>query len=178
LATELTSADFSGAVQWSSGAVPGVRWGTPVSGDFVFDADLIPGVGSGWVNVPFPLTQPIFMLNIGPVSFDFADALYGSGMVQYANGAFNGFAFDSDFSDAGGDHYLSMQGATWTIYAEVDGMPTNPQVSGYLNSTISNVQAYSLPEPPPTGTPEPATWISLGSLIPAMWFIRRKKQQP
>ena len=169
LASQLTSADFSGAVQWSSGAVPGLHWNTPASGSFVFDADLIPGAGSGWVNVSFPLAQPVFTLNIGPAAFDFGDALDGSGMVQYANGKFNGFFFVADFSDAGGDHQLSMQGATWSIYAEVGGVPTDVQASGYLNGTLTNVQPYSLP------TPEPATWMSLGSLIPAIWFIRRKK---
>lgn len=80
--------------------------GGTVTGSFVIDDSLIPGSGTGFVNVgvasfpditkiPFTLA---FTINLGAadLTFDLADAIQNSGAIQFNHGNFVGFFFDTD----------------------------------------------------------------------------------
>jgi len=86
------TATFTGGVQWPTGggSFDGITWDPAgVSGNFVYDGTLIPGPGTGWVNVFFDNTSAggfpdvgsipagtLFTIHLGatPLTFTFADA--------------------------------------------------------------------------------------------------------
>jgi hypothetical protein len=153
------SATFTGGVQWvRGGSFDGIAWDPAgVSGNFVYDANLIPGPGTGWVNVFFDNTSArgfpdvgnipggtLFTIHLGatPLTFTFADAVtepysfppYHDAAIQYYNGNFNGFFFVSDFQYNGSSYRFDDQGGQWSIYAysPMTG-PGATYVSGYID---------------------------------------------
>jgi hypothetical protein len=169
LADSYKSADFSGAVLWPTvpNSFDGLQWGDPVSGNFVYDVQMVPGSGSGFVNV-FPSNFPdiatipdatLFTLNVGSLTFHFSNSeLYSPNGIQYNNGAFNGFACQGDFTYNGSSYQFNDQGGTWTIYT----LGTFNEVAyGYINSTLSNVSDYT-PPAPISATPEPGSMLLFG----------------
>jgi PEP-CTERM motif len=146
--------------------------GGTFTGSLVFDQNLIPGPGSGHVNVFFsdfpdianipaatalslPLGfLPVFKLSDAVTQFGFQQAA-----IQYNNGAFAGLFYISDFTYAGNPYELQIQGGTLSIVPFVGGYPGyNSLVNGFVDSSLSNVQTFT----PVTPTvPEPSSWALL-----------------
>lgn len=170
--------------------------GGTFTGSLVFDQDLVPGPGTGFVNVFFsnfpdiaqipsatalnlPLgSLPAFTLGDAQVQFGFQEA-----GIQYNNGAFNGLFYISDFTYAGNPYELQIQGGSLSIVAIVNGNPDfHSLVNGFVNlSPLTNVQPYTPPPPPPPpGLPEPATWATmlLGFGLVGAAFRRSRRDLP
>ena len=174
-AANYMQADFSGQL----GSSPNVKapfsgngfsGGQSIGGHFVFDLDLIPGVGLA--NVTFDSLPDIaeipaddaFHLDFGPLDFDLSDlAPGGIAAIQYNNGQFAGFVFQSQFGFQGENWQLDIQGGVFTVQKVVGGFPqccTN-YLSGTLNIGAANlvdVGPYQIPSDP---IPEPSTWAML-----------------
>jgi hypothetical protein len=73
----------------------------------------------------------------------------------------------------GNAYQFSDQGGTWSIFLLEDGNPTGSVLaSGYINSSLSNVQNYSLAADP---VPEPASLLLFGTgMVGALGALRRK----
>ncbi|WP_374660136.1 PEP-CTERM sorting domain-containing protein [Phenylobacterium sp.] len=162
--------------------------GASFSGNLVFDNDLVPAAGSGFVNVfysDFPDIGAIpagdaFTLNFGSKTFTLADANPGSAAIQYNNGKFNGFFYVSDFLWSGAWYQLNIQGGSLSVYA-LDGQK-NPilgksYVNGYVNignTGLTNQQPYGIPS---AGVPEPGTWaMMLIGFFGAGFAVRRGRR--
>lgn len=143
--------------------------GQTFSGSFVFDNNLIPAAGSGYVNVfgnSFPdyaniPAADLFTFNFGPLTFNAASPA----AVQYNNGNFNGFFYVSDFAFQGGNYQLQIQGGSISVVAlDNQGNPGfNSLVNGYINIGNNAVtdQAPYVPVVAGGAVPEPATWAML-----------------
>jgi hypothetical protein len=179
------SADFSGGIfGGSANCLPPfdtiISQSGPVSGSLVYDDQLIPGSGSGSVNVffsSFPDSANIpaataFTINLGApaVTFTLADAVSGTGAIQYNNGHFNGFFFLADFTFDGNQYELNVQGGLWNIQQLVNGVPTlNKLVSGYISigdASLTNVQPF-------TPVPLPSTILLFGSSLAGLVGFRK-----
>lgn len=160
--------------------------GQTFTGNFVFDTNLVPAAGSGFVNVSpssFPDVANIpygnqFTFNFGTLTFTAAGAdLFA---IQYNNGNFNGFAFIDEFAFMGGNYQLNIQGGSLSVYQIVNGNPTfNSLVNGYINigsRAVTNQTPFT-PTSSAPGVPEPSTWammlLGFGGIGVAM---RRRKR--
>lgn len=175
LADTYTQAQFSGGIYPGNANVKApftanFYQGELLGGSFIFDNDLIPGAGSGWVNVPtssFPDIADIepaelFTFDFGPLALTPATAESGFFAVQYKNGQFNGFAGNLDFQYGGLDYQLAINGRVFAVYQLNSGVPdySITYISGYLNSGLSNLSPY-VPSTPQPDVPEPATWAMM-----------------
>jgi len=181
------TAGFSGGVSWANG-FDNLSWGPTVSGTFVYDNSLIPGVGSGYQNVFFSTFPDIanipsataFQIELSPtLSFDLSNALTDPwnqyAAIQYNNGAFNGFFFDALFQNSGNTYLFDDEGGSWTIYNAPGGINNfQPVASGYINignSGVTNPTPYT----PAPSVPEPGSLALLGSgVIGLAGMLRRK----
>jgi hypothetical protein len=187
------TATFTGGVAWPTGggSFDGITWDPAgVSGNFVYDASLIPGPGTGWVNVFFDNTSAggfpdvaaipaptLFTIHLGStLSFTFADAnaetfpVYHDAAIQYKNGAFNGFFFVADFLYNGTTYQFADQGGSWSIYQLVSGIPTGaPLASGYIGA-MTTTGPY-VPSAP--AVPVPASLILLAPTLLGLAGFKR-----
>jgi hypothetical protein len=192
------TATFSGGVQWSTihCIFDWINNSTGVSGNFVYDAALIPGPGTGLVNVffdntsagGFPDVQTIpagtlFSIHLGaaPLTFTFSDANletfppYHDAAIQYQNGNFNGFFFVSDFQYNGSSYRFDDEGRIWGIYLLVSGVPSTEfeYAYGYINGSITTTGPYTPPSP---AVPLPATILLLGPALLGFVGLRKLKK--
>ncbi|MBV8238252.1 MAG: PEPxxWA-CTERM sorting domain-containing protein [Sphingomonas sp.] len=148
--------------------------GQTFSGSFVFDNDLIPAAGSGFVNVlanSFPDAANIpasdqFVFNFGGLTFTAANAIAPMA-IQYNNGKFNGFFYLANFAFQGAQYQLQIQGGSLSVVAlDAQNNPTfNNLVNGYVNigdASVTNITSYvPVTGPGGGGVPEPATWAMM-----------------
>ena len=161
----------------------------PISGSFVIDDNLIPAPNSGFVNVFFSSFPDIanipaataFTINLGTASLTFtlADAIQNSGAIQFNNGQFRGFFFDSDFMFTDNKPYrFDDQGGTWRIIlldqlggsqVPLSGNKVNGVITGMTIGEIYN------PTSPTAPVPEPTTMLLLGSGLLGLAGYGRKR---
>ena len=145
------TADFSGGILTTGGLANSLglqRTNTcsgcaagSVSGNVLFDQSLIPGSGTGMVNVALAAVtgasnSTIFDIDFGsqPLGFEFGDEdVLGGPSIQFKNGVFSGFFFVKDFVVDGKTYELNMQGANWTMNWLKSNSSSQLVASGYLN---------------------------------------------
>jgi hypothetical protein len=195
LADTYHSANFSG--QLGSGpniqapfAGNGFNPGGAITGSFIYNDNLIPSSGTGFVNVFFSNFPDIaqipsstaFTLSLGGLTFGLGDAvtpMFGTqaAAIQYNNGVFNGFFYISDFMFQGNPYELSIQGGTIGIVPIVGGYPTfSSKVNGTLNignGNLSDISVFTPAQTPPP-VPEPATAQLLVISLFALALVLRK----
>ncbi len=185
------SADFSGGILTTHGLAHSLglqRTNTcsgcaagSVTGQVVFDKNLMPGTGTGTMDVVLaPITgfsnNSIFSILFGsePLGFEFGDTNVLNGpSIQFRNGVFDGFFFVEDFVVNGKTYELSMQGSSWTMNWLKSNSSRDLVASGYL--TVGNQglthQTYFEPTPPQlpvTTVPEPT---SIALVVLGIWGI-------
>lgn len=196
-----TEATFSGGISTTSGLANSLGLqGTntcnscaagSVSGHVLFDSSLVPGSGTGTVNIALSSiagasNSTIFDIVFGsqPLGFEFGDPNVLSGpSIQFKNGIFNGFIFVEDFVVNGKTYELNMQGPSWTLNWLKSNSSTQLVASGYL--TVGSLGltevTHSEPTPPqlPVNTvPEPT---SIALVVLGIWGIamtRRREPKP
>ena len=107
-------------------------------GSFVYDTASIPGSGTGFVNVflnSYPDAANIpaadaFTFTFGSRVFTLADDPLA--MVQYNNGNFNGFVFNTSFNFEGANYLFSLNGGSLKVVSEADPFG-QANINGYVN---------------------------------------------
>lgn len=190
LADTYTQADFSGHISPGNANVKppfagnGFTQGDPISGHFVYDDQLVPSSGSGFVNVPmtaFPDIANIpdvdaFSLTIDSLTLTAGDNLTSNGpvMIQYNNGQFQGFVFTGDFAFQNVFYQLQIQGSAISVL-NLDGVPNASDPHGFPvccssllngslftgNGNLTGATPYTPASGPQPGVPEPSTWSLL-----------------
>jgi hypothetical protein len=193
---QLLQGDFSGGTLTLKGPAFNACCSTPfggityrgpnISGSFIYDPSLIPASGTGFVNVPLPVTDPdAFHLVMGdlvsPAPFIFTAAMAlptTVAQVQYNNGAFKGFSYFSAFFYNAHEYQLDIQGGIWTIYDRANGVEnlSNIAASGYINvgnANVTNVRPFEAV----TAAPEPASLVLLATgLLGVFGVVQRKRK--
>jgi hypothetical protein len=178
-------ANFSGSINPGGANVKAPFTGSftqsdPISGHFVYDANLIPGAGtinvfeSAFPDIALIPSATAFHLVMDGLTFDFGgniDALLPMG-VQYKNGVFNGFEYISDFGFGGSMYQFRIDGPTITVKL-LTGIPNAFDPNGFttggslINAKINvaagltNVTPFTPTQPgggDNGGVPEPAAW--------------------
>lgn len=141
-----------------------------VSGNVLFDTSLVPGSGTGLVNIPLAAVEGAsynmaFDIDFGgkPLEFQFGDtSIMGGPSIQFRDGMFDGFSFVSDFLYNGNSFRLSMEGSEWTIKGWKKNSYADLAATGYLNvgnSGLTNQTIFDpVQQPAEIATvPEPTT---------------------
>lgn len=179
LADSYHFADFSGNLNGGSANVKApfnsvLTQGGPISGHFVFDDQLIPPSGSGFVNVFFSnfpdasLIPPATAFDLdlgGGIQFDLSSPTQGPPAIQYKDGHFNGFFFVSDFLFLGNPYRFNGQGSVFNIRALVNNVPSGSNlVNGHFNvgdANLTDLAVFTPTQTPPT-VPEPGSLLLFG----------------
>jgi hypothetical protein len=169
-ADSYTKADFSAGILGGNANLKAPLLGPfspnqTFAGSFVYDNNLVPGAGSGYANVGFGSFPDIadippataFTLDFGPYTFNLADD--PTAMIQYNDGKFNGFVFNTYFLYDNVNYWLTMQGGTFQVYETAKPFETL-YMSGYVNigdAALTNKTPYD-PSGVTAPVPEPAAW--------------------
>ena len=181
-AATYTSANFSGGIFGGNANVSAPFLGTvfpsdTFTGTFVYDNDLVPGAGTGFVNVAlssFPNVVPSFTFNINGSSYTVDDP---NAAIQYNNGHFNGFSVNDEFSFAGSNYVLQINGGILAVRLAADPVGQS-FVNGYINIGDNNVTGQTPFVPQVGAVPEPTTWAMMLIGFAGVGFIayRRRNQ--
>jgi hypothetical protein len=116
------TAFFSGQLNAVTGSLSeiGLTGSNVMSGNFVFDPQMIPPAGSGTQSVSFssmPVITAIpnstsFLMNLDEITPNLSNFLPGTGAIQYVNGSFDGFDLEFDFV-SGGNEYEFIENGSW-----------------------------------------------------------------
>jgi len=172
-----TKATFTGQINPGDANVQppfsgaGFTQSDPFSGTFVYDNNLVPAAGSGFVNVfasTFPdiagISNPdLFSMTLDSLSFNAGDNLtteLPSVGIQYKNGQFNGFEFITDFNFASNSYQFRIDGPVITVeLLDPSGNPTGSSlINATINGGLSNQTPFTPTSPP---VPEPAAWAMM-----------------
>lgn len=155
-----------------------ITQGESFTGSFVYDDALVPGAGSGLVNVfrsSFPDAVPNITFSIGPYSYAITDP---NAAIQYNNGHFNGFSINEAFSVNNTPYELEVSGGTFGVFLISGGFPTfNSSVNGYINigdAALTGATPF-IPTVSP-GVPEPSTWAMMLLGLAGLGFVARRRQ--
>ncbi|HVX66884.1 MAG TPA: PEP-CTERM sorting domain-containing protein [Bryobacteraceae bacterium] len=172
------SGTFTGGV-FSQSTFAGVNWGDPVTGSVIYNQDLLAGhTTDAYFNLSLQEPYSAFSLQIGtlPLVFNLANetsATPGLPAIQFANGNFRGFAYNSDFLQGGQLYRFAIQGGQWAIYDEVaPGLLGQRRASGYIQTPFTSLQQYT-PAPDPSEVPEPATVGLIAAGLIGVCLLRR-----
>ena len=195
-----TTADFSGGISnvmnlgnslglQRTNTCSGCAAGS-VSGHVLFDANLVPGSGTGFVNVPLASAggasgDVVFDIMFGskPLEFQFGDAgISGGPALQFNNGVFNGFFLVENFLYNDNPFQLSIQGGSWTIKGWKTNSYADLAASGYLNIGNNGLTNQALFDPSGApaevnAVPEPTT---IALIIFGVWGLimaRRRESE-
>lgn len=190
-------ADFSGTILTTSGLANSLGLqGTntcnscaagTVSGHVSFDSSLIPGSGTGTVNIALTSVSGISNSNIfdivfgsQPLGFEFGNSNVLSGpSIQFQNGVFNGFSFVEDFVVSGKTYELNMQGPSWTLNWLKSNSSMQLVASGSVivgNQGLMH-QTYFDPAPPQlpvNAVPEPT---SIALVVLGIWGVAMTRRR-
>jgi hypothetical protein len=172
-----TKADFSAGIFGGGANVSppfsgnGFFAGQTFTGNFVYDNNLIPAGGTGFVNVlasSFPdianiPAADLFTFNFGPLTMTAADADEPFA-IQYNNGNFNGFSYVNNFAFQGGNYQLTISGGSLSVLELTSGIPSGRSlVNGFVNignSAVTNATPF-VPVVNTPAVPEPSTWLMM-----------------
>lgn len=126
-----------------------------VSGNVLFDTSLVPGTGTGLVNIPLAAVEGasydmVFDIDFGskPFEFQFGDSdIMGGPSIQFRNGVLDGFFFVSDFLYNGNSFRLRMEGSEWTIKGWKKNSYADLAATGYLNVGSSGLTNQTIFDP-------------------------------
>jgi PEP-CTERM motif len=160
------------------------------TGSLVYDQNLIPAPGTGFVNIFFSSfpdiavipTATALNLPLGSLpAFTLADAVTQSGSqeaaIQYNNGVFAGLFYISDFTFNGNPYELQIQGGSLSIVPIINGNPGfNSLVNGFVQGPLFNVQPFT---PVAPGVPEPSSWamMLIGFAAVGCYCLTKKNQK-
>jgi hypothetical protein len=152
-----------------------------VSGSVLFDTSLIPGTGTGLVNIPLTAVEGasydmVFDIDFGSqaLEFQFGDTdIMGGPSIQFRNGVFDGFFFVSDFLYNGNAFRLKMDGSEWTIKGWKSNSYADLAAAGYLNvgtGGLTNQTVFDpVQQPAEIATvPEPTT---IALIVLGVWGL-------
>jgi hypothetical protein len=148
------SAYFSGELIPVTGSLAdiGLSGTNLISGNFVFDEQLVPGANSGIQSVSFSNMPAIasipptsaFQMTLAGLTFNLGNFLPGTGGIVYNNGQFDGFDVAFDFYSDGTEYRFVEQGTAFEIEALVGNQPTGViVVAGTIDfGPLFNIEPY------------------------------------
>jgi hypothetical protein len=125
-----------------------------ISGNFVFDEQMIPPAGSGMEGIPFSSIPNVgsisdstaFQMELGGLTFNLNNFVAGTGAIAYDNGQFAGFDVQIDFFSQGSEYQFIEQGNIFEIELLANGQPTGDIVVsgsiGFSPASLFDVQPF------------------------------------
>jgi hypothetical protein len=121
---------FEAQLTATTGSLSSIGLDDTISGNFIYDVNLLPPSQSGFQSVPFsvlPLTyipdNVAFQIALGPDLYSLGDMLPGAA-IQYDNGMFDGFDIQFDFVSQGNEYEFIEQGNSFEIELLEGNQPT------------------------------------------------------
>lgn len=159
------SVNFSGGIFGGNANVSApftgvVSPGDTYTGTFVYDNNLVPGAGSGFVNVflsSFPIAVPSISFSVNGHNFTVTDP---NAAIQYNNGQFNGFSINDEFNFSGNDYLLQVNGGIISVVLASDPIG-HSYVNGYVNIGNGSLTGQTPFVPQVAAVPEPSTWAMM-----------------
>nr|WP_157817111.1 PEPxxWA-CTERM sorting domain-containing protein [Bradyrhizobium sp. SK17] len=160
-----TSVNFSGGIFGGNANVSApftgvVSPGDTYAGSFVYDNNLVPGAGSGFVNVflsSFPNAVPSISFSVNGHNFTVTDP---NAAIQYNNGQFNGFSINDEFNFSGNAYLLQVNGGIISVVLASDPIG-HSYVNGYVNIGNGSLTGQTPFVPQVAAIPEPSTWAMM-----------------